>query len=480
MIGAIVGKELTECRRDGRVVALLGLIGALILVGLLTAWATHVKQDRQVRRAQAHDQETFLRQGSKPSHSAAHFGRMAYKAPAPLAVFDAGASPYLGQVIWLEAHRQDPAMFRPAEDAPELSRLADLSVAGALINLLPLLIFVVGSGAFAGERERGTLRQLMTAGAGVDIVFRGKVLAVAAIPVAVAVIVIAASTAVAVASSDSASSVDILVRGAGLCVGFAAYACACVGVALFVSARARTATAALLILLMVWSVSVVATPRLAASFCDLLYPTPDGTTFWTQVSQSIRAARPKRGSEDLRRIEQSVISRAIGREINAQEVASLELNRVALSQEVSEVLGARAYAEAYGELHATYDRQRRARRLAAILSPTIALLHWSSAMAGTDLSAHRHFALAAESQRQRIVRKMNEDMMLNGARQGYEYLANEDFWRTVPDFEYRPPSVAFALRSALPDVLLLFAWSLVAISAAWLSARRHWATQEST
>ncbi len=114
---------------------------------------------------------------------------MAYKPPAALAVFDPGAAPYLGQVIWLEAHRQDPAMFRPAEDAPELGRLADLSVAGVLTNLLPLLVFVMGYGAFAGERERGTLRQVMTAGAGQDAVFAGKLVAVAGVGVAVAFVV---------------------------------------------------------------------------------------------------------------------------------------------------------------------------------------------------------------------------------------------------------------------------------------------------
>jgi ABC-2 type transport system permease protein len=100
-------------------------------------------------------------------------------------------------------------------------------------------------------------------------------------------------------------------------------------------------------------------------------------------------------------------------------------------------------------------------------------MHWSSAMSGTDISAHRHYSLAAERQRQLIVRKMNEDMLLNGAGQGYDYLASEDFWRTVPDFVYRPPSAGSALRAALPDVLLLLAWSALALLAAWLSARRQ-------
>ena len=73
------------------------------------------------------------------------------------------------------------------------------------------------------------------------------------------------------------------------------------------------------------------------------------------------------------------------------------------------------------------------------LSPAIALLHWSSALAGTDIAAHQHFALAAERQRQTLIRKINEDMMVNGARQGYDYLASAEFWRTVPDFVYRAP-----------------------------------------
>ena len=49
MIGTIAGRELTVLRRDGRVLAVLGLIAALALLALLTAWATHVKHEEQVR-----------------------------------------------------------------------------------------------------------------------------------------------------------------------------------------------------------------------------------------------------------------------------------------------------------------------------------------------------------------------------------------------------------------------------------------------
>src|SRR5687768_9962932 len=137
MIGVIARKEITEYRRDGRILALLGLTATLLLIALLTGWATQVERQRQAGQLQSDDQATFVKQGAKPTHSAAHFGRMAYKPVPPLASFDPGSSPYLGQVIWLEAHRRGPAMFRSAEDAPELRRLSDLSVAGILALLLP-------------------------------------------------------------------------------------------------------------------------------------------------------------------------------------------------------------------------------------------------------------------------------------------------------------------------------------------------------
>ena len=256
-------------------------------------------------------------------------------------------------------------------------------------------------------------------------------------------------------------------------IGFATYASACAGIALAVSAVSRTATSALLVLLTVWAVAIIVVPRVAASAGELLYPTPEGSTFWTDTSEAIRDNRPKRGSDALRRVEQQVVSLAIGRELPVGEATPTNLNRAALGQEISEVLGAQIYAEAYAALYATYDRQRDARRMAAILSPAIALSHWSAALAGTDLAAHRHFAGAAEQQRQQLIRRINEDMMVNGAGQGYDYLPAAEFWKTLPDFTYRGPPVGFAVRSAILDLLLLLGWAGLAIGAAWQVARRQ-------
>ncbi|MGH8189761.1 MAG: ABC transporter permease subunit, partial [Steroidobacteraceae bacterium] len=321
MIGSIVAKELVEHRRDGRVLGIAVLIAALLLVSLVTGWSAQTLQRHALGTAQTDDQATFLKQEEKPPHSAAHFGRMAYKPLPALGIFDPGAMPYLGQVVWLEAHRRNPAMFRAAEDSPELRRLADLSVAGILQLLLPLLIFLMGYATFAGERERGTLRQVLSAGPGIRSLFAGKLAAVAGSGVAVALAAVGASTALGATADGSAW--DTIVRGSGLALGYILYVVLLAAVALFVSARSRNAAAALLILLSAWALSVVAVPRIAASVAERAYPTPDIAVFRSEASEAIRAGRPDRNSEEYRALERLALSRAMGRDVTADEVARM-------------------------------------------------------------------------------------------------------------------------------------------------------------
>ena len=469
----VARKEITEYRRDGRILALLGLTATLLLVALLTGWATQTERQRQARQLQHQDQATFVSQGDKPTHSAAHFGRMAYKPVPALAAFDPGASPYLGQVVWLEAHAQGPAMFRPAEDALELRRLSDLSVAGILTLLLPLLIFLLAHGSIVGERESDTWRHTLSSGARCNHLFFGKFTAVAAIGTGIALTAVAASVGVAVASSPGSLVSDTFVRGIGLIVVYALYGLMLCSIALAVSARAGSSTSALLILLSAWAVSVVIAPRVAADVADRLHPPPDSAAFWAQTADSIRQSKPKRDSDEFRAIQREVLSRALGRAVTAEEASTLQLNRRGLHLEISEIIGAKAFDAAYEQLHATYTAQRRVRRWFALLAPTISLQHVSSALAGTDVEAHHDFTRAAEEQRRLVIRLLNEDLMVRGAQAGDAYLSDRATWERIPNFTYHPPAVARAVRHITWDVFVLLLWTVAAAWMAWHAVVRQ-------
>jgi ABC-2 type transport system permease protein len=467
MIRVIARKEIAEFRRDGRILALLGLTAALLLIALVTGWATQSERQRQAEQLQRDDQATFVKQGDKPTHSAAHFGRMAYKPVPALAAFDPGASPYLGQVIWLEAHRQGPAMFRPAEDALELRRLADLSVAGILTLLLPLLIFLLAHGSIVGERERDTWSHTLSSGAAFDQLFFGKFTAISTIGVGVALAAVGTSVSLAVASSPNELVIDSVVRGVGLIILYVLYGLMLCSIALALSARARSSVSALLILLSVWSICAVIAPRVAADIADRLHPTPDSATFWKQTADAIRNSKPKRGSDEYRAIERDVLSRALGRAVTAEEASTLALNRQGISLEIGEVVGAKAFDAAYEQLYETYQAQRHVRQWFALLAPTISLQHISSALAGTDVEAHRDFTRAAEQQRRKIVRLMNEDVMLRGAQ------ADRELWDKIPNFEYQPPPVSRSMRPVIWDIVVMTLWAIAATWMAWHSVVRQ-------
>jgi ABC-2 type transport system permease protein len=472
MITHIIRKEAMEVSRDGRTRLLAMIVLLLGLTGLLAGWANYSDQQRNAMFAQQTDQSVFLDQGEKNPHSAAHFGRMAYKPAPPLASFDPGAAQFMGQVIWLEAHQRNPAMFRPAADSLELSRLSNFSVAGILTILLPLLIFLLGYATFAGERERGTLRQTLASGASIGKLFSAKFVVIAGAGIALAAVSIVASAVMALFSPVGLSVFDTLSRAFWLIVVYSLYVIALTGFALLVSALFNQAKTALLVLLGIWAIAILVLPRVGAGIAAQAYPIADGAQVWSELRASVAENRVAADSDEYRAAEQFVVSRALGRDVSLEEIVTMDLNATGLRLEVTEVLDYAVLNAFYDDVYAKYYGQRDTRRWVSLLSPAIALQHASSAFAGTDFVAHQHFANVAEQQRNEIVRIMNEDMLLNGAGMS-TYLSDAQFWENVPDFSYAFPPVSLAWRSALMDVLLLLVWGVLASWLAWSITRKR-------
>jgi ABC-2 type transport system permease protein len=93
-------------------------------------------------------------------------------------------------------------------------------------------------------------------------------------------------------------------------------------------------------------------------------------------------------------------------------------------------------------------------------------------LAGTDFAHHRHFTVAAENYRRTIVRYMNDDILVHPIRGGAEYLAGQELWGKVPEFEYEAPGAAWALSHYKRSVALLGAWLVAAVCAALIAAER--------
>ena len=177
LIRSVARKEVREVVRDGR----LRLLCGIVVVLAFAAFAFGAQQARRAEAARAHAQERAAAQwegqGKKNPHVAAHYGTHVFAPTSVVTAVDPGVSAFLGRSVKVEAHRRNLAAHAEAQDGAGMKRLGAFSVATVLLQLVPLLIIALGYGSWSRERERGTLRQLLSIGVDRRILLWGKALA---------------------------------------------------------------------------------------------------------------------------------------------------------------------------------------------------------------------------------------------------------------------------------------------------------------
>ena len=459
MIRHIARKEFTDVVRDGRFRWCAALVGALLLVSLGHGWVQARRSQAELAAAQATAREHWESQGEKNPHSAAHYGIYAFKPRLALSFVDEGVDPYTGTSVWLEAHRQNDFFLRPAQDATAAQRIGALTAAQVLQHLVPLLVILLTFGALAGEREQGTLRQILATGVGRPDLALGKALGVAgALALLLAPAAVVGAAALAVGSPGPAASAAA--RGAVLAGIYLAYFAAFVGLSLAVSARARSARNALVVLLAVWVVNGLVAPRAAVDLSRWIHPTPSALEFARTLQQEMAA-----GVEGVERPDRAALTGRLLAQHGVERVEDLPVNEVGIYLQESEEFGNRIFDRNYGALWDSFERQGLVHEALAVAAPLLAVRALSMGLAGTDVEQHRHFATAAETYRRDLMRRMNGDLAEN-SRTGEQYTAGPDLWAQTPPLRYDAPTLGWVLSNRILSLLVLAAWLAGAVAAA--------------
>lgn len=435
MLKFIAAKEMREFARDGRLVWAGGLMLLLLLAAILTGWQQQRAVQGERVAGQALDYDAWLKQGWRHPHNAADQGMHVFKPDPPLSVIDPGIGPYVGSTIWLRAHRQSETKFRPAQDATGLKRFGNLSPAWLLQVLAPLLIIILGFNAFSGEREQGTLRQVLSLGVTGRRLLWGKALAlVGAVGLLLLPGVLLACFA-AFYGTGARGIADVAARLALLGGAYGLYLGGTVFLVLGVSALCRTARASLFLMLALWIGTVLIAPRTIADFANKANPTPSRLVFDSDLSKDLGTAAEK------------VWKANFG--VATQWDASIPLSKWGKALQIDDHSGYGVLDEHFGKLWNTFERQQHFQELVGIVAPVLSLRSFSMAAAGTDFSHHRDFSTAAERQRRLIQEVVSDDLVKNADPLGdrhFSYKAGPAVWAKVPRFEYRAPGAGFALR----------------------------------
>lgn len=453
--------------RDGRFRLAAGLVGGLLLLALVLGAVEYRSVRAEAQRAEDASWAQWVEQGQKNPHSAAHFALYTYRPVSALAFAEPGVTPYTGLALWLEAHYQNEFSFRPARDEAGVGRLGQVTAAAVLQVLLPLVIVLLAFGAFASERERGTLRQALAQGAAPRDLALGKALGVAQALAVVLVPAVLVGVLALLLSSGSLALGDGLARFALLAAAYGLYLAAFVGVAVAVSARARTARGALVGLLAFWALATLVLPRVATDAARALYPTPSTAAFWDTVGTDLEDGIDGHDPSDARA--EALLQETMQR-YGVAAVEDLPVNFSGVSLQASEAYANRVFDRQYGTLWAQVERQNRAQDLSGLTTPLMAVRSASMGLAGTDFAAHRHFAEAAEAYRRRFVKGLNDELATMTSAEDTD--RGRDFWAAQERFVYQPPTAAWsARRSALPLGLLAL-WAFGGLGLAVVAARR--------
>jgi ABC-2 type transport system permease protein len=469
VVRCIARKEFVEMWRDGRVRLAAIVVLVLLTIALGLGWQGSSQAAGERTQADRSDRAEWLAQGPRNPHSAAHFGRFAFKPVTTLGFLDRGVNTYLGIAVWMEAHQQDTFRFRAAEDATSLQRFGELTAATVLQLLIPLLIILLAFAQFAGEREQGTLRQLLSLGVGPRDLAAGKTWGIAlalAVPLVPLVLFGVAGLALAAGDSSPLWSAD---RFLLLALVYLLYFSAVLGMSVAVSAWSRSGRLALLTLLGSWIVACLIAPRAAADIAERVAPAPSYAEFWQAVHHDIRDGL--NGHDPASKRSQELRQRVLAR-YNVRRVEDLPINFDGIALQEGEEYGNRVFDRHYGRLWDTFERQNRVQALSAIVTPFAAVRWLSMGLAGTDFANHRHFAVAAEAYRRAMVKQLNDEFRDKAGTAGFSYLDRGELWKHVPDFEYEPLSTTAVLRTHSLSVGLLVGWFALACSAALFSVRR--------
>ncbi len=470
MIQIIARKEFLETLRDGRFRAALSITLALLLVSLLLGWKgwneVHAGREtaRRVVRAQ------WLGQGAKNPHSAAHYGVYAFRPTPPLSFAEPGIHPYTGVAVWLEAHKQNDFQNRPARDATSVSRFGALSAAFVMQVLLPLLIVLLAFGAFATERESGTMRQVLSLGVPKTTWALGKMLGLVAALGALLLPSTILGVAALALGSGTTSLGESLARMALMGLGYALYFGAFIGLSLAVSARAHSSRAALVVLLGFWMFNSLLLPRVASDLSRKIYPTPSAFAFAKQLEADLKGSIDRNDPQNkpLQQLQAKVL-----KQYGVKTIEELPVNFAGIALQEGEEHGNGVFDRRYAQLWDTIERQNALGNVMSLGAPMLAARNWSMALAGTDFAGHRRFAQDAEAYRRRIQKMMNGDVAHHPL-QGKDavYLGNAAIWASVPDFNPQTPGLGWVVSNQLLALGVLLLWCVAGAGAALWSANR--------
>ncbi|MEM8943260.1 MAG: ABC transporter permease subunit, partial [Pseudomonadota bacterium] len=242
--------------RDKGAILTTVLLAVVLLAGFFSGLQADRAETAALRMAAERVQEDWAAQPPKNPHTAAHYGILVYRPPAPLQGIEPGVLPYQGAVTFLEAHKRNAPMLSPASVRAAESRYGGTRFSPMLQTAGGFLALVIGFLVGSRESRRGMAALLRGAGT------RGGSM-VAAKAIVTGALVLAAATSSLIAGAFYLEGVDAAARFAVLAFASLIHLFVLAGIGVASGQWLGSARFGLTAVAFAWGMSVLIIPRMA-------------------------------------------------------------------------------------------------------------------------------------------------------------------------------------------------------------------------
>ncbi len=439
---------------------LIAIFNALLFFALLAGYYNLTHQQETSKHYSHEVRERWESRPDKHPHRMAHYGYVAFRQRFPLSFFDFGMDSYLGNAVFLEAHRQNTVNFSEASLSNGLLRFGEISAGMILQLLFPLLIFFWGFDLIAREREHGTLRILLTQGVSWPELILGKSLGLFYLVASIVAPAVVLGFILLLFNAFSHQNPQAYLRYFLLILGYLIYFFVLALLAVLVSAKARSSKSALIQLIGFWLFFTLMLPKVSQVAGQAIFPAPSKIEFDTTVEQQLIRQGDSHNPNDphFKALKDSLLA-AHG----VDSTHKLPFNYGGYVMAEGERLSAETYKEHQAKLVETYRKQQNVVRLMSFVNPYIGIKNLSMALAGTDYAAYNDFATQAEDYRYQLAQTMNQ-LQIKHIGNNTKSSANKQsiisrkYWAAFPDFTYRFLAFGQVFKHEILSVLSLMVW----------------------
>ena len=435
---------------------LLGISTGFVLVLVLSIALGNYQTQKQTERYKDAQKELRAQWESIDAmnpHGAAHYGTYVFKPANLLGSLDEGVNSVSGNVLRVEGHVQNEIVHSEASQMQSISKFGKLKSSLLLQYIVPILLIFLAFSSISNEKRSGRLKLLVLQGAKPFSLILGKTLSIWMYGVGLLALTILAYALFNLQGLNG----DVLSRTALFFLSYSLYYFIITGLTVFFSASWQNPTMALTSMLGLWIVWTVFLPNILLSSVEKWHELPSRNAFKAAMKEDRSKGLDGHNPSDERTKE---LEAKVLEEYGVDSLSQLPINFDGLVMQEDEEYGNKVWDKHFGNLKSVFVQQKRTYQLGGIVNPFISLQNASMGFSGNDNLHHQEFLVQVEDYRRVFIKMLNDKHAFGGSKTGdWGWKADNEFFKSVPDFEHRPTALASMLPHYTTDVLLLIGWT---------------------